>query len=251
MRIASIVGTIVLAGCLGCNTAPPSSNPPPRVDRAQLTEMLAAGEAELIVEHGELRDDDFALLKNSPQLTRVEIRENATPLGDAALAHLESLPHLEWINLPGENVTDAGLASAAKHPKLRILNLHATKVTDRGLASLVPLANLELLRLGSPHVTDGGIEQIAAIKSLRFLHLIDVPITDAGLRPIASLPQLESFYLDGGQATDEGLSALLKARPNLHFHYNEEHLPGDPRRASHSHGHDHGHSHEWQSPNDK
>jgi hypothetical protein len=208
----------------------------PLLTRVSLEKRIAAGLGDvLIVDRAELADDDFELLASSPQLIRVEIRNNERPFGDAALVHLAKLPQLEWINLPCGEVTDAGLAAVAKLPKLRILNLRRCQITDAGLASLAPCERLDLLRFGSPHVTDQGIDEIGKIKSLRFLHLIDVPISDAGLEPIKSMTQLESLYIDGGNATDEGLSSLIKVRPDLHFHQDQQHIDSDPRRDDHRH----------------
>ena len=64
---------------------------------------------------------------------------------------------------------------------------------------------------------------------LRWLHLMEVPLTDQGLEVFRSMTKLESLYLDGDRATDEGLSNLVLARPDLHFHQDQLHLPGDPR----------------------
>jgi hypothetical protein len=69
--------------------------------------------------------------------------------------------------------------------------------------------------------------------ALRFLHLIDVPVTDAGIAHLQSMSRLESFYLDGGRCTDDGLRALLRALPDLHFHLDQLHLPGDPKADDH------------------
>ena len=242
-RMVFVAIVLALIGCKPERAARQHS--PTIFARQQLSEMLAAGVGEeLIIEHALLVDDDLELLEKAPQLQRVEIRDNKLPLGDAAFAHLAKLPNLEWINVSARELTDEGVALAAKLPKLRILNLHATRISDAGLQSLAPLEHLELLRFGSPHATDAGMEHIAAIKSLRFLHLIDVPITDDGLKTIAGMPQLESFYLDGGNTTDEGLSALVKARPDLHFHQDQQHLYDDPWRSDHGHGEGHAHSHD-------
>lgn len=131
-------------------------------------------------------------------------------------------------------VTDKQLADLAGLEELRRINLPSSQITDEGLAKIVEVApQLELLRLGSPHITDAGIAHIGRMETLRFLHLIDVPLTDAGLVHLEKMTHLESFYLDGGKATDEGLSALITALPKLHFHRDQQHLPGDPKRDGH------------------
>jgi hypothetical protein len=236
---------MLLLGSAGCRDQRMINDQAEReLTRERLAQSLGDGviDDEVVVEFGRLTDDDLAILADHPRIKRVEIRSNPVGFGDPALKHLAKLPNLEWINLPASQVTDDGISQLSKLEKLRILNLHQTKITDNGLKEIASLPNLELLRFGSPHVSDAGIDQIANVKSLRFLHLIDVPITDAGLKSIESMPNLESFYLDGGRTTDEGLSALIKARPQLHFHQDQQHLADDPRRDDHSHGHDHSHA---------
>jgi hypothetical protein len=140
----------------------------------------------------------------------VEIRLKGAPIDDAQLADLRGLTELRRLNLPNSQISDRGLEVIAKE---------------------VP--QLELLRLGSPRVTDAGLATIAQLKKLRFLHLLDMPITDAGLKHLEQMTWLESFYLDGGAVTDRGLSSLIEALPELHFHRDQQHLPGDPRSDDH------------------
>jgi hypothetical protein len=161
----------------------------------------------LEVAHAELQDDALQVVAVLPNLTRLKL---GAPIADAGAAHIAVAQQLEILNLPEAEFTDAGLASLSTLPRLQLLRIH------------------------SPHVSDAGLSHIAGMQSLRFLHLIDVPVTDAGLKHLYEMTWLESFYLDGGRCTDEGLSALLKALPNLHFHNDQLHLPGDP----HAHPHD-------------
>ncbi len=130
-----------------------------------------------------------------------------TEIGDKEIAALAQLRELEVLDLPlATGVTDAGLKALEGHPKLRLVRLRAPRVTDAGLASWPRLPEL------------------------RWLHLMEVPLTDAGLETFRLMPKLESLYLDGDRATDDGLSALITARPDLHFHRDQVHLPTDPRQ---------------------
>ncbi len=131
-----------------------------------------------------------------------------TVIGDEQIAALAQLRELEVLDLPlATGVTNAGLKALEGHPKLR------------------------LVRLRAPLVTDAGLAVFAQMPELRWLHLMEVPVTDAGLGVFQALPKLESLYLDGDQATDEGLSALILARPDLHFHRDQVHLSTDPRQG--------------------
>jgi hypothetical protein len=160
----------------------------------------------LEVAHAEIEDSHLAVVAALPGLKRLRL---GAPVGDVGIAHLEACQELTVLNLPASAISDSGLAQLSQFPRL------------------------ELLRFHSPHVTDAGLAQIAGLRSLRFLHLIDVPVTDAGLAHLHAMTWLESFYLDGGHCTDEGLSALLRALPDLHFHKDQLHLPGDSRAHPH------------------
>jgi hypothetical protein len=181
----------------------------PSISSAEWNELSDGCAALKVLEvaNAELPDDALQVVAALPNLTRLKL---GAPIGDAGAAHLAAAQQLEVLNLPAADLTDAGLALLATLPRL------------------------QLLRFKSPRVSDAGLSHVAGMPSLRFLHLIDVPVTDAGLAHLHAMTWLESFYLDGGRCTDEGLSALLKALPNVHFHKDQLHLPGD----RHAHPHD-------------
>lgn len=143
------------------------------------------------------------------QITRcnaLKVLHLRTELGDRELQAIAQMPNLEVLDLPlALSITDAGLEAIAEHPKLL------------------------LVRLRAPQVTDSGLKAFARMPKLRWLHLMEVPLTDAGLLVFQEMPRLESLYLDGDRATDEGLSSLVLARPDLHFHRDQVHIPSDPR----------------------
>ena len=171
---------------------------------------------------------ELLLLKDDCQLLRIlEVNQDliaAETVGEV----LKSLPRLERLKLTGP-VSDEILLAVSKIPTLKILNLPNGEFSDNALRSIAGHPALELLRFHSPHVTDDGFASVSQIPHLRFLHVIDVPMTDAGLQHLSGLEHLESFYLDGGDCTEAGLSELIKRLPELHFHWNQLHLPEDPR----------------------
>lgn len=152
--------------------------------------------------------------------------EEAKPR-DADLDLLASLENLEALALTA-SIDDDDLARIANCRGLKRLNLPHGDIGDEGFAAVTQLAELEQLRIGSPRLTDEGLASLRALPNLRFLHLIDVPISDAGLSHVAAVATLESFYLDGGEATPSGLRTFLRKRPDVHFHKDQLHLPGDP-----------------------
>lgn len=229
----SAVLAISLVGCRGeSKPAPTFPHSGSEVPWADQIEAVRAGRShEIHLESQVVRPSEWAdLAEGCAGLTALEVAH--ADVADSDLDLIAALPQLRRLRL-GAPVGDAGLEHLAECPILSVLNLPAAEFTDAGLERLAHLPRLELLRFHSPHVTDAGLAHVATMRSLRFLHLIDVPVTDAGLAHLHAMTWLESFYLDGGHCTDEGLSALLRALPDLHFHRDQLHLPGDPRAHPH------------------
>ncbi|HEX6987253.1 MAG TPA: hypothetical protein VF170_17885 [Planctomycetaceae bacterium] len=230
--------SLAFASLRGCDTAaPPSQEPRPNavIEReASWEELVAAvrsGKADEIRLSGPVTPEQFRDLATGCEgLTALVLGE--ARVRDEDLDVLPALPRLRWLKLPAP-VGDEGAAAIARCESLEILNLPEGVFSDAGLSEIAGLERLSLLRFGSPNVTDDGLKELARLPRLKFLHLLGVPVTDAGLKHVAAIGTLESFYLDGGRATDDGLRALLGERPDLHFHKDQHHLPGDPNAHRH------------------
>jgi hypothetical protein len=225
---------VVLASCTG-STAPTKS----QTAEATLTEQVGAVRAgdshEIRVELASVGDAGLAQVHDLPGLRRLILDRAAVT--DAGIVQLKNLPALEEVRILGGHIGDAGLAHLCGFPTIERLNLPDTGVTDQGLAALSQLPGLVQLRLGSRKITDAGMDHVAALKQLRFLHLINLRLTDAGILKLQQMTSLESLYLDGvNDVTDQGLDRLLKALPGVHFHRDQQHLPGDPHDDGHERG---------------
>ncbi len=124
-------------------------------------------------------------------------------IGDADLAALESLPHLQQLYLAGSHITDAGLAHLRRLTKLRKLYLSDTAITDAGLASLEDLARLEVLDLSGTKITDAGLAHLEDMPRLRVLDLSRTKVTAAGLDHLKKLDGLNELYLIGLKPKNE------------------------------------------------
>ena len=198
---------------------------------AQVTAVESGASGTIHVATQSIDGSELAQLASLPALQVLLLDHEDNAIGDSdcvALATRQSLVHLR---IRGGSIGDEGLAHLAKLPNLRILNLPHSRVTDRGLASLASAPRLSQLRLGRAQITDKGLAHLADFPALRQIHLIDAPITDAGLKTIAALADLDSLYLDGSRVTDAGEAWLLRARPDLHVHYNQQHHDRDPKRG--------------------
>lgn len=223
---------LLLAGCSG-----PGGIPAPQAGETSLADQVRAvrrGEShEIRLELTTVGDDDLAPVHDLPSLKRLILDHAAVT--DRGLVRLKNLPALTEVRIRGGHIGDAGFRDLCAFSEITRLNLPETQVTDQGLAALSQLPGLVQLRFGSRRITDAGIDAVASLPHLRYLHLIDVPITDAGLGKLQQLTGLESLYLDRVDAvTDEGLGRLLKALPEVHFHRDQQHLPGDPHDDRHA-----------------
>jgi hypothetical protein len=100
---------------------------------------------------------------------------------DDALAQVEKLSPVAWLNLANTEITDAGLAHLANLKTLEKLHLEKTGIGDAGLEHLKGLENLEYLNVYSTKVTDAGLSQLHGLKKLKRLYVWQSGVTQAGI----------------------------------------------------------------------
>lgn len=231
-----LIAIVLVCGCDAPADVAPTARPD--VGEASWSEQIDAVRSrtakQIVVHDSHVTPAELAELTDGCE--SLELLElDRTDVSSDVLSVIGDLPNLKRVKLGGP-IDDDGIAELTGATTLVVVNLPAAAFTDRGLQTLAGLPHLELLRFHSPNVTDAGLVHVAEMPSLRFLHLIDVPVTDAGLQHLYGLTRLESFYLDGGRCSQAGLGDLLKALPELHFHWNQMHLPDDPQADRHEAG---------------
>lgn len=197
----------------------------------QQIQDVQSGKSRSIRFDSQITDREFAMLQGRTELHVLSL-SNA-PITDASSEVISSLSELQEIRLEKTKLSDSAARKLGQLQGLVKINISDCEFSDSGIESWSELPNLIQLRVGSQKLTDSCLSTIAKIRSLRFLHLIRVPVTDVGLKHLHGMKQLESFYLDGAAASDVGLSELIEALPQLHFHRDQMHLPGDPRADKH------------------
>ncbi|MCA9194565.1 MAG: hypothetical protein KDB03_22495 [Planctomycetales bacterium] len=163
----------------------------------------------LILDHGQVTDQDAEKLANLNALVHLRLRES--PLTDAGLQRL----------------------LGTGHPELRILNLPQAALTSQGLRQLCLLPNLIQLRIGGRQLDDEAAAIISELPNLRSLHLIGPSLTSSGLKHLAKCPQLYSLYIDDCPLPDEAWLALFNDKPELHVHIDQHHHDRDPNADPH------------------
>jgi CheY-like chemotaxis protein len=137
-----------------------------------------------------------------------------TRVGDAGLAHLQSLTNLQELHLDHTDVTDEGLKLLTSLPNLEILDLKGTRITDAGLADVGRLTGLKGLYLTRTGITDAGLAHLRGLSQLETLILWETGIGDAGLEHLKPLTRLQEVILWSTQVTRQGAEALQAALPD-------------------------------------
>jgi Leucine Rich repeat len=138
----------------------------------------------------------------------VDIRE--TPISDESLlTTLNGLAGLKNLNLDRSPVTDAGLASIGTLPGLETLSLSRTQITNDGVKTIVQdYPGLTFLRLDETVISDDGIDVLPGLTKLEELSLYRVHITDRGCKSLAKLTALRRLSVDETKISDVGFKTL-------------------------------------------
>jgi hypothetical protein len=92
---------------------------------------------------------------------------------------------------------------------------------------------LQQLRLGGGGINDEACEALQLLPELRYVHLIGPSLTEQGVQALAFIPKLQSLYVDQCNLPEEAWDELLKQRPDIHFHLDQQHLDRDPAKHPH------------------
>lgn len=157
------------------------------------------------------------LLRGSNRVVRVQLSNaRMTPVDLGKLFEaLQTFQDLRTLRLASTPVGDAELEQIASLPELSAVDLNRTLVTDAGIKHLAALAMLDWLILDNTAVTDAGIRTLVSATKLKMLSLEHTAITDDGLIELAKLPSLDTVYLVGTSVTDEGVAEFQRRCPGV------------------------------------
>ena len=161
----------------------------------------------LILDQGIITDRSGETLASFKNLLQLRLRDS--PLTDATMSELRKIESLMFLNVPQANITAAGIRALAGH------------------------AHLQQIRLGGAAINDEACTALQDLADLRYVHLIAPGITEKGVQALALLPKLQSLYIDECDLPEEVWDELLKQRPDIHFHLDQEHLDRDPGKHPH------------------
>lgn len=169
-------------------------------------------------------DNGFDSLVNLPQLKRLAVGGNKVT--DVGLNSLRLLPNLIELDLSGAQRTDSGMWAATITDRaletidslvhLEVLNVRGAKFTDAGFPKLARTKELRKLNLGETTLSAKGLSALGAFPKLETLGLYKAGKIDDAIFPILSgLPSLKWVDLSETGVTEAGVNAFKAAHPVL------------------------------------
>lgn len=224
----------LLWGCANQSKSPAIATP--EASWSEQVSAVSQGKSdEILVEAAKIDDTQMADLSKLHGLKVLKLQQGA--ITDRGVLSIKSQKNLEHIVLRNCPISDDGAAALADLPSLRIVNIPQSEIGDEGIEALAKIPRLELLRLGTPYALSAqALTRLTQAKNLRFIHFIGIPLTDESLSALSQIETLESLYVDGATFSDEALANLLKKRPKLHLHLDQQHHDSDPKSGgNHQH----------------
>ena len=161
--------------------------------------------------------EDFARLKQLPQLKQVSL---GLGCNDATFAALGDLPDLENLGTNGFSGTDEGVRTLTRFKKLKSLSFfHPGKdFTGATLPALAELPGFESLTVGgSMKFNDKSMESVAQLKGLKGFRTWHTGVTHIGAAQLTALPKLANLTLGHdlnpklpAELTDDSLPMLAR-----------------------------------------
>lgn len=234
-----IVGSLLIFGCSTDDSDSPSNlslnsnrSSEPEKNWQEQSQAVISGVSDTIEITAEsISDEQFAALQGNKNLRQLSLEQGL--LTDRSAEVLASFPKLLQLKLRESAITDASMPSIRKIESLMFLNIPQAEITFAGIHALAGHPNLQQLRIGGKLIDDKACLELIDFPELRYLHLIGPKITAKGVQHLALIPKLQSLYIDDCLLTEEAWDQLLKQRPDVHFHLDQEHLDRDPAKHPH------------------
>jgi hypothetical protein len=171
----------------------------------------------------ELTDADIPTFATFKNLQALQFFHPNKGLTGATFPSLASLPNLQGISVGGSTTFgDAAMAGIAQLPHIENLRSWHSAVTIEGVKSLTALKGLKSLMLGQrlaqkPPATlsDDAVAVLAQIPSLESLDLEEARLSLPALEKLKQLPNLKRLSLKGVDISEADIATLKKELPKV------------------------------------
>lgn len=227
---------LLFTSCLhqaGCNSSTETVrvNPNEKSWEEQVAELKAGSTDQIEITATPVIDDQLEQLMGNTQLRKLMLDQGS--ITDRSGETIASFKNLLQLRLRESPLTDISLIEINKLESLMFLNLPQADITAVGIKALAGHTNLQQLRLGGPGIDDEACEAMQLLPELRYVHIIGPRLTEKGVQALALIPKLQSLYVDECDLPEEAWDELLKQRPDVHFHLDQQHLDRDPGKHPH------------------
>lgn len=219
----------LVCGCRSSDT--PKPNPNEKSWDAQVAELKSGSTDQIEITAEPVIDDQLEQLMGNTELRKLILDQGS--ITDRSGETLASFKNLLQLKLRESPLTDVSMIEINKLQALMFLNLPHADITAVGIKALAQHPNLQQLRLGGPGINDDAVEAMQLLPELRYVHIIGPRLTEKGVQALALIPKLQSLYVDDCDLPEEAWDELLKQRPDIHFHLDQQHLDRDPGKHPH------------------
>jgi len=159
-------------------------------------------------------------------------------MDNSALSYLETLPHLDKLEMIMVGITPAALAKQPFLKRLRHLSIESKESVSPVLRSLEGSTALQALKIVETNLTKEDYKSIATMSGLMLLEVPGCEITNADLITISNLKNLYRINVSSGHINSEAAPTLKKMHSQglREVHMLSEFLPESDYKKLHTLG---------------
>jgi Leucine Rich repeat len=158
----------------------------------------------------DISDQDVQVLAGMQELRHLLV--NDTQVGDALLAAVSGLPHLETLDLSRTKITASGLAKWKPPASLKALMLIECEIAPGALSCLKNHPRLETLRLCDTKTDSKCLQELGTITTLEEFDLSGTQIDDTCITAMIEFPKVMDLRVADTRFSEEGVLALAKQK---------------------------------------
>lgn len=163
----------------------------------------------LTLRESDVTGDGLSALSGLESLVFLELR--GTPLEDADVAHVVSLPGVNQLDVARTGISGSALAGLSQMPQLACLCIDSSQATPEGIAGLAACPSLQWVTLFDAN--DASVRQVSGLNGLIWLDLVGEDLTADCLTTLPEMQSLQQLRLFDSTFSPEELRSLRQALP--------------------------------------
>lgn len=177
--------------------------------RAHHEEIAQTSDLVLTLRETRVTGEGLSTLRGLPNVIYLDL--TGTPLTDADLPHIVTLPRLPQVYVGRTGISGAALSVLSQMPNLVHLCIDSTQATPEGMAGLETCPNLNSLTLLD--ADDESVAHVAQLQRLKFVMLAGENVTGDSLPVLKQMQNLQLLTFYDADLSDEEVEELQLALP--------------------------------------